>query len=170
MRKMMILILLLILDLSSIVGYVYLNKNIIAGEIKIAEGKIQIARGESMLAKGKAKLNQGQRKLARAKNVHNTVQSVPFMKTINRVPILGTPSNIVRNKISTGDKLVAKGKNRISSGESQLAAGKLELQKGIERLNRASVMRTLCLMGGVFFTALLITLGIYWRRSFTKQP
>ena len=166
---MLILALLLILDIGSIGGYAYLNKKIIIGEMKIAEGKIQLMRGESMLAKGKARLNEGQRKLARAKKAHNTVRSVPLMKTVNKLPVVGTPTNIVRNKIAEGDKLVAKGKSRISSGESQLKAGKLELQNGIKRLKQANVMRTLCLIGGICFTALLIILGIYWRRSLISK-
>lgn len=164
MRKILILLLLLILDIGSISGYVYLNKKIITGEMKIAEGKIQIAQGESMLAKGKTKLSEGQRKLARAKKVNNTVHSIPFMKTVTKLPVVGTPSKIARSKIAEGDKLVANGKSRISSGESQLKAGKLELQNGIERLKQANIIRTLCLIGGICFTSLLILLGIFWRR------
>jgi hypothetical protein len=164
MRKLLILIVLLLFAIGSISGYVYLNKKIIAGEIKIAEGKIQITQGESMLAKGKARLKQGQRKLSSAKQAHNTVQSIPFMRTANKLPIIGTPAKIVRNKIAEGDKLVAKGKGRIMSGEAQLKAGKLELQNGIERFKHASVIRTICLIGAICFTSILIVLGFYWRR------
>jgi hypothetical protein len=168
MGKVLILILLLLLDFGSISGYVYINKKIIVGEMKIVEGKIQLMRGERMLAKGKARLNEGQRKLSHVKKAHNTVQSIPFIRTANKLPVIGTPSKIVRNKIAEGNTLVAKGKDRITSGEAQLKAGKLELQSGIERLKQANAMRTFCLIGGICFTSLLIVLGFYWRRSLIK--
>lgn len=153
---------------GSISGYVYLNKKIIVGEIKIAEGKIQIANDESMLAKGKARLYEGQRKLSSAKKTHNTVQSNPLIKIVNILPIIGEPENIVRNKIAEGDKLVAKGKDRITSGEAKLKTVKLELQSGIERLKKASVIRTLFLIAGICFTSILIALGFYWRQVLIK--
>lgn len=168
MGKILILVLLFILDLGSISGYVYLNKEIIAGEVRIAEGKVQLAQGEAMLAKGKARLSEGQRTLSHARKAYNTAHSIPFMKTVTQLPIVGAPSKIARKKIAQGDYLVAQGKSKISSGESQLNAGKLELQSGIERLNQAKILRTLCLVGGMCFTFLLMVLGVFWRRSLVK--
>ena len=65
MGKVLALLLIILLAITLVVGYLYLNEKIIVGEKQIAYGQREIEKGQLALDKGKAKLEIGKRKVVR---------------------------------------------------------------------------------------------------------
>lgn len=169
-KKVWVLILVILISLSSTGGYLFLSRQIIAGEIRIAEGQLQIKEGENTLAKGKAKLAHGQRKLSNAKKVYYGIKSIPLVNVASILPVTKEPFKQTGNKISQGDYLVAQGKKKIKSGEAQLAAGKEELATGISRINQAKFICTLLGISAIVFWCLTILLAISFKLTNNNKP
>lgn len=165
MRKKLILLFIFLLALASFAGYIFLTEQITVGTAKIANGEKQLAEGEQMLANGKARLAEGKRKMAPVNVIQRGLDAIPFMNIAKKMPISDDVLAIANQKINEGNQMIANGQEKIKSGEKQLAEGKLQLKKGLERLSHAHGIQTLCLMGAISFTLLLIFLGFLWRKS-----
>lgn len=171
MLKRFTLLLTILLASGLTICYIYLTKEIIAGNMKIAEGQKQLAEGEQMLARGKEKLAIGEQRLSRAKRSYKTLKSTPYLFA-PILPIAGVigvaTDKIAGQRIAEGNQLVSQGAKKIKAGEAQLAAGKLQLQHGIARLKWADKIRIACAAGAFVFAFLSIILGLYWRKSLFK--
>ncbi len=165
MAKMLTLLFTILLALLSLTGYLFLTEAITAGGQKIASGQSQLENGEQMLEEGKAKLASGKRKLSHATQVYNQVNNIPFMSIAHRLPVSGMIFKDATKQISKGGVLVAKGEANVKIGEERLQAGKLKLSRGQERLSQANRIRIFCAFAAIFFAALSMVLGFYWRRS-----
>ena len=65
--KVLALLLIILLAITLVVGYLYLNEKIIVGEKQIAYGQREIEKGQLALDKGKAKLEIGNESCQRAR-------------------------------------------------------------------------------------------------------
>lgn len=165
MGKMLALLFIFLLTIGSVAGYIFLTEKINAGVLKIASGEGQLKQGEQMLARGKAKLAHGKRELSETKNVYNGIKTIPFVWIASKLPITGEVFTSANHEIAEGSQQVVKGVEKIKNGEKLLAAGRLELSRGVERLNQVNKIRIACAVSAIFFAALLMVLGFYWRRS-----
>ncbi|EKD73547.1 MAG: hypothetical protein ACD_45C00287G0006 [uncultured bacterium] len=171
MEKIATLLILILLAFASLGSYLFLTKEIIVGNLKIADGQRQLEQGEQMLAKGKAKLAGGEQKLSGAKSTYNKMQAAPLV-LVSVLPVTGVlavaSEKIASSKIAEGKQLAAKGEEKIKVGEKQLETGRLQLHVGMERLRHANEIRIACALGAIFFAFLSIVLGFYWRQSVFK--
>ncbi len=169
MSKLFTLLFIIILAFASTGGYVYLNQQITSGEKKIAEGEKQLANGQRMLREGKAKLANGKQRLARARGTYRQVNSfLPFLNVVSKLPVSNIVMQEANKQISEGAALIARGEVAVRNGEQRLAAGKLELLRAKERLHSANEVRIACGVGAIFFIALALLLGFYWRQSLAR--
>ena len=118
-----------------------------------------------MLATGKNRLANGNQKLSTAKKIYGGVKSIPLVGVATKLPVGKQVFSVASNKIATGDKMVSAGKQKIQAGEKQLADGQEELNRGIARLKRAEVCRTVCGVGSILFTIIFIGLCFVWKKK-----
>lgn len=167
MIKIFALILSVLLSITSVGGYAFLDAKIIAAEGRISDGQKEVDKGLPALDKGKAKLEAGKIELAEGKSEYEKAHDNLFMVFMDNLFNSGNGFEDGRKKIAEGDKQVARGEAKISAGEKRLAAGELELYRGKEQLKVAKGVRTACVLGAIFFGVLSIVLAILWRRSLT---
>lgn len=168
MGKVLVLLFLFLSAIASVVGYLYLDKMIAAGEIQIAEGQIQIEKGQSAIEEGKAELAAGKRELSEGKEKYAQAEDNLFLVLADKLLKGGKSFKEGREQIDEGDKQVAKGEREVIVGERRLDAGKLELSLGREQLKLAKKARVACAIGGAFFAFLSIVFGFYWRRTLIR--
>jgi len=168
MGKVLALLFVILLALTSVAGYLFLTAKITAGERQIADGQRQLEEGQPVLEDGKAKLEAGKRELSEGKKEYKQAEDNLFLVIMDKVLKGGKGFEEARKRIAEGDKQVAKGEGMVNDGERRLEAGKLELRRGKEQLRLAKGARVACALGAAFFASLSIVLGFCWRRSLAR--
>lgn len=172
-KKKLILLFAFLLALTSFILYLFLTKEIIIGNFKIAQGQQQLMEGEQQLASGEARLASGKQELSRAKKSYNKFKAAPLL-ALSTLPVAGQIAVVVgdeytRKKIAMGNRQVAAGAQKVDAGKAQLAEGKLQLQQGIIKLKRANAIRIACGVSALFFTLMTIFLLFVWRKSLLSK-
>ena len=168
MGKVLALLVFILLALASMAGYIFLTGKINAGERQMAAGQIKHDKGQTALDKGKVKLEAGKQELSEGKKEYENAKEGWFLEFADKLLRGGEGFDEAEKKIAEGDKQVAKGEHKVNVGERRLDIGELELSHGMELLRLARGARIACLVGAVFFTALSILLGFWWRRSLSR--
>jgi hypothetical protein len=168
MGKLLALLLIILLAFASVAGYLFLTEKITAGERQIADGQRRLENEQPVLEKGKAKLEAGKRELSDGKKEYEQAQDNPLLILADKLLKGGKGFEEARTQIAEGDKQVAKGEGKVGVGEERLEAGRLDLRQGLEQLMLAKGARVACALGAIFFIALSIVLGFYWRRSLAR--
>jgi hypothetical protein len=162
--KVLALLLFIFLAFALMTGYLFLTGKIVSGEQQITDGQAQLEKGEKTLAQGKAKLASGKRTLSQVKTAYRGVKVLPVVGIV-ALPVTGVVLGVASNNISEGDKQVARGEASVKMGEGRVEAGKMALNQGKGRLVLANKIRLGCVLGAIFFAALVLVLGFYWWRS-----
>jgi chromosome segregation ATPase len=165
MGKVFALLLIILLALASVAGYLFLNEQINAGEIQIADGQKQLEKAQPVLEAGKAKLEAGKREMSESKKEYEQAKDNSFLVLADKLLTGGKGFKDAREQIAEGDKQVAKGEDKVNVGERRLDAVELELRRGRELLMLAKGARVACALGAFIFASLSIVRGFYWRRS-----
>jgi hypothetical protein len=168
MVKLLALMFLVLLTVTSVGVYEFIDAKIIIGEGKISDGQKKVDRGQPELDKGKARLEEGKIKLAEGKAEYEKANDNLFMVFMDKLFNHGKGFEDGRKKIAEGEKKVAQGEARISAGEKRLAAGELELKLGEEQLKMAKVLRIASALGAIIFGVISIVTAILWRRSLAR--
>ena len=168
MGKAIALLLVILLTVSSLAGYLFLTKEINAGEKKIAAGKVQLEKGQLELEAGKAELEAGKQELAAGKKEYKDAADSTFLVLADKWFNSGKGFADGREQIAEGDRQVAAGENKISEGEKKFDAGELKLDRGLEKLKLAHAVRLACEIAAVFFAVLSIVLAYRWRHSLSR--
>jgi len=165
MGKVLALLLIILLAITSVAGYLFLNKKIIVGERQIAYGQRELEKGQLALDKGKDKLDVGKRKLSEGKKEYEQSKNSLFLVLADKLLIGQNGFNKAREQIIKGEKQTAQGGDKVSAGERQLDAAQLQLRQGLEQLRLAKFALVACAFGAAFFSSLSVVLGFCWRRS-----
>ena len=165
MGKVLALLVFILLAFASVAGYIFLTGKITAGERQITEGQGKFKKGQTALKEGKAKLEAGKRDLSEGRKEYENAKDGWFLEFADKLLKGGKGFKEAEKKIAEGDKRVAKGEDKVNVEERRLDIGELELSQGMELLRLAKGARVACAVGAVFFTALSILLGFWWRRS-----
>jgi hypothetical protein len=164
MRKI-ILLLLILLSVGSLGGFLFLNKEIINGNLKITDGQKQLEEGEALLAQGKNKLASGKRRLSNAENIYNRTKLVPTV-LLGATPVVGALAiigdKIADKRLAAGRQLAARGNEKVRAGETQLAEGQSEYDRGLKRLQQAKTIRIVFAVSAILFAVLFIVAMFYW--------
>ena len=168
MGKVLALLLIILLALASVAGYLFLTEKITAGERQIADGQRQLEKGQFALEEGKAKLEAGKRKLAEGKKEYEQTKDNLFLVLADKLLKGGKGFKEARERITKGDKQVAKGGDKVNIGERRLDTSELGLRRGREQFRLAQDARVACALGAAFFASLAIVLGFCWRRSLAR--
>lgn len=169
MGKVLTLLVFMLLALASMGGYIFLTGKINAGKTQITEGREKIEKGETALNAGKARLKAGKQELSEGKKKYEDAKDGWFLEFADNLLKGGKGFKDAEKKIAEGDKQVARGEDKVNAGERRIDAGEMELSQGRELLGLARSARVACAVGAVFFTALSILLGFWWRRSLFKS-
>jgi hypothetical protein len=168
MGKVLTLLITILLTIASAAGYLYLDKIISAGEIRIAEGQRQIEEGQSSMDEGEAALLAGKRDLTEGKEEYAEAEENLFLKWVDKLLNAGKGFKEGRELIAEGEKQVAEGEEKLEAGEERLHAGELKLSHGRERLRLAKKVRIACAIGAGIFASLAIVFGFRWRRLLVR--
>jgi predicted nucleic acid-binding Zn-ribbon protein len=168
MVKLLTLLLIILLAITSAAGYIFLTDKIISGERKISGGQSLLDKGQLELDAGKARLEAGKQELAEGKKEYEKAHDNKFMVFFDNLLNSGKGFEEGRDQIAEGDKKVAKGEEKINVGEERLDTGKLDMEEGEDQLRLGKDVRAACGLGAVFFGILSIVLGFLWRRSLAR--
>lgn len=160
---------LILLALASASGYIFLTREIAAGEQLIAEGKNFIARESPSLEAGKVELSTGKQQLSDGKKEYERAHDNPLLVFADKLFNDGKGFAEGREKLAEGEQKVAQGENRVELGEKRIDKGNAALRSGMEQLQQGKLARDVCAIGAVTFTLLAIGLGYFWRRSLARS-
>lgn len=160
---------LILLALASASGYLYLSREIAAGERYITEGQNLISRESPSLEAGKVELATGKQQLSEGKKEYERAHDNPLLVFADKLFNGGKGFAEGREKIAEGEQLVARGEHKVAVGEQRLDKGNAALSSGMEKLQQGKLARDVCAIGAVTFTLLAIVLGYFWRRSLAKS-
>ena len=168
MGKVFSLLCVILLAISSLLGYLILNENIKAGEKTIAAGQNNIEQQRPSFEAGKVDLADGKQKLSAGKKEYEEAHDNPFLVLADKWFNGGKGFAEGRKKIAEGEQKVAQGQDKVDVGAKQLDTGTLKVRQGMEKLKMAKYARDACALGTFIFTTLSVVLGFFWRRSVAK--
>jgi hypothetical protein len=165
MFKLITLLFIILLAITSAGGYLFVNEKIRDGRSYLAEGQHNIDTEGPSLVTGKAELAQGKQLLANGKQEYARAHDNPLLVWADKLFNGGKGFAEGREKIAAGEAKVAEGQDRVDVGQIRLDKGNTEMSQGRERLKLGLDIRDACAIGMIVFTTLAILLGVFWRRS-----
>ena len=97
MKLIALLLCSLLLTVTSLTAYLYIDHKIYAGQKLLAEGQKEYAAGQKKLAAGKAKLSAGKQKLSGAKKLYSGTLGLLHITKV--VPVAGPALNDVTKAV-----------------------------------------------------------------------
>ncbi len=165
MKKIGTLLFVFLLAILSLAGFLFLNKKIEDGTIKLSSGLHQLEQGKKSLSEGQDALLKGEKQLSQGKRMYKEIKKSSVL-AVAMAPVAGAvmlaSDQAIKNKIEKGKMQIASGKEQIKSGKERLAKGNVELNDGYEKLKIAKILRAICAIGTVLLSILLIGLILYW--------
>ncbi len=168
MGKMITLLLLILWAVGSLAGFIFLSVKINDGVGQIADGLRQLGEGEPELWKGKSRLEAGKKEESEGKKEYARARENLFLVWADKLLNEGKGFEEAGERITAGDKEIAKGQDKVDDGEKRVAAGRLAVRQGVEQLRKARHARLSCLVLMVVLTSLSLVLGVRWRKSLVR--
>lgn len=145
-------------------SYWLLGWLITAGEKQLAAGQSRIAEAAPVMEKGKDKLEAGKLRLSEGKEDYGEAMDNQLLVWVDDALNDGKGFEKARERIAEGERKVAAGEEKISDGEDRIDAGKRKLRLGRKGLFLVKIVRVACAVGTFLLAALTIVLGSRWRR------